>query len=216
MNRLKRCFSWLDINFEPIIIMILFLVMLSLITTQVIRRFVFGSGFAWGEEVAVILFAWIAFLGISYAFRNNRQISVDFLRNKLPEKGRKILVVVVDIVMVMLMITLLRGAITNTMSIALHGDNMQSVPVTLNVLYVSAIVGPSLSILRIIQSLVWKIKRYNASYELFLNKGGSYSGASHICFMPKSFKEELDAKCCPETIREEAVKLYRSKGGNDK
>lgn len=216
MSGLKRFIKWLDINFEPIIIMILFLTMTTLITVQVITRFTLGSGFAWGEEVAVILFVWIAFLGISYAFRNNRQISVDFARNKLPVKARKILVIMVEISMVALMIILLRGAIANSRAIALYGDNLQAVPITLNVLYFAAIIGFALSIMRIVQSIVWKIRRFNASYELFLNKGGYYSGASHICFMPKAFKEELDTKCCPDTIQEEAVKLYRTSGGDEK
>ncbi len=68
-------FVWLCF-LEPLLIMVIFIAMTCLICLQVILRFFMGSGFAWGEEFATFMFVWLCFPGISYAFRNNRQISV--------------------------------------------------------------------------------------------------------------------------------------------
>ena len=213
MSSLKKGLKWLDINLEPLFIMVIFIVMTCLITIQVIKRFVYGSGFAWGEEFSVFMFVWIVFLGISYAFRNNRQIGVDFLRDRLPEKLRKILVVAVEISMLVLMCVFLTGAVSNVQAVAKFGDKVQSVPITLNVLYFAAVSGYTLSLIRLIQSIIWKIKRFNASYELFLNRGGLYSGASDIFFMPLEYKEAMDSKRITELIEEEALGLYKKNRG---
>lgn len=214
MSSLKKLIKWLDINLEPIFIMVIFIVMTTVITVQVLKRFLFGSGFAWGEEFSIYMFVWISFVGISYAFRNNRQISVDFLRNKFPEMPRKVIVIVVELSMLILMGIFLKGAIFNVQAIAKFGDKAQSVAISLNYLYYSAVVCYSLSMVRLTQSIVWKVKRFNASYELFLNRGGLYSNVSKICFMPKSYKEEMDSKRDIETLREEELGLYKkSRGG---
>jgi TRAP-type C4-dicarboxylate transport system permease small subunit len=213
MSSAKKILKWLDINLEPLFIMVIFIVMTSLITLQVIKRFIYGSGFAWGEEFSVFMFVWIVFLGISYAFRNNRQIGVHFLRDLLPEKIRKVLVVFVEISMFVLMLVFLKGAISNVQAVAKFGDKVQSVPISLNILYYAAVSGYSLSLVRLVQSVVWKVKRFNASYELFLNQGGLYSGASTIFFMPKEYREAMESKCVTEVLEEEALGLYKKNRG---
>lgn len=213
MSSLKKGLKWLDINLEPLFIMIIFIVMTGLITLQVIKRFIYGSGFAWGEEFSVFMFVWIVFLGISYAFRNNRQISVNFLRDMLPEKIRKVLVIFVEASMLVLMIVLLKGAISNVQAVAKFGDKVQSVPITLNVLYYAAVSGYGLSLIRLVQSIVWKVKRFNASYDLFIDQGGIYSGANNIFFMPEEYKKALESKCVAELLEEEALGLYKKNRG---
>ena len=144
---MKKTLKWLDINFEPLLIMVIFIAMTCLICLQVILRFFMGSGFAWGEEFATFMFVWLCFLGISYAFRNNRQISVDFLRNMLSEKPRKALVLLIDVSMLVLMGLFLYGAVQNVMTAAKYNDMAASVQVSLNVCYTAAVVGYFLSMI---------------------------------------------------------------------
>jgi TRAP-type C4-dicarboxylate transport system permease small subunit len=218
MSELKKVIKWIDINAQPIFIMIMFIAMTCLIIIQVILRFFFGSGFAWGEEVAVYLFVWTTLVSISYAFRNNRQINVEFLKDLLPQKIRRVLMIIIDISMIIVLTFFLRGSITNVITIAKYGDTAVALPVTLNVLYAAAVVGWTLSIARILQTLVWKIKRFNASYELFVNFGGVYSGTNDICFTPKRFRDELESNLNPDVVREEKEKLYlkNNRGGGNK
>lgn len=218
MSEVKKVIKWIDINAQPIFIMIMFIAMTCLIVVQVILRFFFGAGFAWGEEVAVYLFVWTTLVSIAYAFRNNRQINVEFIKDLLPEKARKVLMIIIDISMIIVLTLFLRGSITNVVTIAKYGDTAVAMPVSLNVLYASALVGWSLSIVRILQTLFWKIKRFNASYELFVNFGGIYSGTNDICFTPKRFRDELESSLNPDVVREEREKLYlkNNRGGGNK
>lgn len=218
MSDLKKVIKWIDINAQPIFIMIMFIAMTCLIVVQVILRFFFGSGFAWGEEVAVYLFVWTTLVSIAYAFRNNRQINVEFIKDMLPEKARRGLMILIDIAMIIVLTIFLRGSITNVVTIAKYGDMAVAMPVSLNVLYAAPLLGWSLSIVRILQTLVWKIKRFNASYELFANFGGIYSGTNDICFTPKRFHDELELNLNPDVVREEKEKLYlkKNRGGGNK
>ena len=210
---MKQTLKWLDINFEPLLIMVIFIAMTCLICLQVILRFFMGSGFAWGEEFATFMFVWLCFLGISYAFRNNRQISVDFLRNMLPEKPRKALVLLIDVSMLVLMGLFLYGAVQNVMTAAKYNDMAASVQVSLNVCYTAAVVGYFLSMIRLLQTIVWKIRHFGASYELFENRGGLYSGATKICFMPKYFRDDEEQHMNAELVEEE--KKYSHEGGKE-
>ncbi len=211
---MKKLIRFIDINFEPIILMVSFLVMMTLISVQVFLRFIMGSGFAWGEEVSTFLFVWIVFTGISYAFRNNRQISVDFLKNLLPESIRKILTLIIEISMLVMVIILLTGAWSIVQNAALFGDKAAALPISLNWLNGAAVYGFVLSAIRIIQSIIWKLRRFGASYELYMNVGGTYSGAAEICFMPQSYRDEVINHSNPDCIEEEK-KYSGDKGGNE-
>lgn len=201
---MKKAIKWLDINFEPILIMVVFIVMSCLITLQVILRFFMGSGFAWGEEISKYMFVWITFLSIPYGFRNNRQISVNFLRDKIPETARKILVLVIDVTMLVLMGIYLKGAMGNYTSAANYGDLMNSISVSMTYVYAAALVGWGLSILRIAQTIIWRVRRFKAPYELFLNFGGNYSGYLDISFMPKHLRDNEKALLSADLLEAEA------------
>ncbi len=207
---MKKALKWLDVNFEPVLIMVVFIIMTLLLTLQVILRFLFDEGFAWAEEFATFMFVWICFLGISYAFRNNRQITVAFIRDFLPEKARKILVLLIDFSMLAIMIIFLIGAISNVQNTAEFNDLAISIPITMNVAYAAALVGYSLSMLRIVQTIIWKIRRFNASFDLFFNRLGVYNNALDVCFMNKAVREDEMSQIDPQVAEE--AKKYRKEG----
>lgn len=61
---MKKFLRWLDINFEPLCMTVMFYLMSGLMVLQVILRFAFHTGFAWGEEVSRFIFVWLVFLSI--------------------------------------------------------------------------------------------------------------------------------------------------------
>ena len=64
----------------------------------------------WTEEAARVLFITSVFLGIAVAILERRHIVVDFLFNKLPPRGRAFVRLVFDLAILVLLISLLRGA----------------------------------------------------------------------------------------------------------
>jgi TRAP-type C4-dicarboxylate transport system permease small subunit len=58
---------------------------------QVIARFVFSAPIVWAEEFAVLMFAWITFLGAAAVQADDSHLSIDTLRGALPPRGRAVL-----------------------------------------------------------------------------------------------------------------------------
>lgn len=199
---MKKILKWLDVNLEPIFMLGLSLSIILLICTQVILRFAFGAGFAWGEEFATFMFVWCSFIGISYASRNNRHIGMNYLRMALPEKPMKVLMILVDLGIIALLFVLFQAAMKNSMNVIKFNEKAVSMPITMNWLYGAAIVGYFLIIFRTLQSFIWKIRRFKASVDLFSNEEGVYSYADEVFFMPEKYKDSFRAKRRPEVIEE--------------
>lgn len=47
---------------------------------QVFMRYVLGAPISWAEEFAVLVFAWLIFLGAAYVQRDDSHLSIDSLR----------------------------------------------------------------------------------------------------------------------------------------
>lgn len=203
---MKKILKWLDVNLEPIMLATVFFAILILVVVQVILRFFFSAGYAWGEEVARYLFVWLCFLGISYASRNNKHMDVAYLRNVVPVPARKVIMITSDVLALILFGYLLSAAVATVKTTATYGDMAISIAISKNYVYASAVVGYFLAIIRTIQTMVWKIKRFGCTYELFTNSKGMYSGANNICFATQHYRDEMDAEIRPEVIAEELAR----------
>lgn len=61
------------------------LVMIVIILYQVFSRQVLQSTPSWAEELSLLLFVWVSFLGIAYGFRKKLHIGVGFLVGMFPK-----------------------------------------------------------------------------------------------------------------------------------
>jgi C4-dicarboxylate transporter DctQ subunit len=59
--------------------------------TQVVLRYVFDSGIIWALEANTYLFGWLVLVGLSIGVRTNSHIAVDFVSERLPARGRRIM-----------------------------------------------------------------------------------------------------------------------------
>jgi TRAP-type C4-dicarboxylate transport system permease small subunit len=66
-------------------------VMSLAIFIQVLCRVFLGTAIVWAEEFAVLLFAWMIFLGAAYGQRNDSHLSIDTLRNMLGHRAQVVL-----------------------------------------------------------------------------------------------------------------------------
>lgn len=81
MNLLK---SFLK-NIDDWIAVVSLASIILLVGANVILRYVFSKPIAWTEEVTLILFVWLIFVGMSTAMKNKTHIGVDYFVNKLPK-----------------------------------------------------------------------------------------------------------------------------------
>lgn len=75
---------------EEWIMSLMLLGMTALAFMQVVRRYVFNTGFPWTLELTMVLFAFMIFVGISYGVRVGSHIGVDAVVNLLPAKAHRL------------------------------------------------------------------------------------------------------------------------------
>ncbi|HEX8885672.1 MAG TPA: TRAP transporter small permease [Noviherbaspirillum sp.] len=79
--RLERLVEWL--------MALALAIMVVLVFGNVVLRYAFGSGLAWAEEVARLMFVWLIFLGAILALRHHAHIGVEMLQQRLSPKARR-------------------------------------------------------------------------------------------------------------------------------
>ncbi len=187
---MKRAIQWLDKNFEPIIMSAVFYIMTLLIVMQVVLRFGFKSGFSWGEEVARFIFVWLMFFSFSYATRNQRHIRINALVDHIPIIAKRIIYVVVDVMFLVFVLFVAKAAVGVAESIIEYGDMAVTIKVSMNILYGAGLVGFVLMSIRLVQSIVWKLRHFRAPFEIFENYTGVYSGAYDMVLVTESILKE--------------------------
>lgn len=187
---MRNILPWLDRNFEPLIIVFLFYSVVVLITMQVILRFGFDSGFAWSEEASRFIFIWLMYFCFSYATRNSSHIKISFFLDILSPKLKKVMMIIVDLLFLAFSVILLLSAIQICQSIFEYGDQAVTINISMNVVYGAGVIGFLLMTIRLVQRLIWKIKRFSDSVEVFENEGSYYTGADKLFLLPKNKEEE--------------------------
>ena len=77
------------------------LAVLTLVTfAAVIMRYVLKAPLLWQEEAQAFCQVWMIFLGASVAFRQGSIVAIEMVVDALPEKGKKIMEYVVDMIVI--------------------------------------------------------------------------------------------------------------------
>lgn len=143
--------NWLNRNLEAVIGGFLLAMVVSLITIQVVMRYIFESSLSWSEELTLWSFIWFIWIGISYAFKERKHVKVTFFQGLFPEKVQKVTEVIIDVVIVVFLAMLIYHSLKliNLPYVASQRSVVLGLPIP--VLYASAPIGAALSIFRIVQ-----------------------------------------------------------------
>lgn len=107
MNRLN-----LNLLFRSIeALMAFFLaVMIVLVFTNVVLRYVFSTGFEWSEEIARLCFIYLVYLGAIGAMRENQHLIIDSVLSRIPDIWQKAIYFLVQAGIIWMMVVLTRGS----------------------------------------------------------------------------------------------------------
>lgn len=83
---------------------ILFVALLATVFTQVFARFLLPKAPPWTEELSRFIFVWLVGLAAPLALKNNGFVFVDVLTNKLNDKTKRILFIIINIMLLVLFI----------------------------------------------------------------------------------------------------------------
>ncbi len=66
---------------------------------QVFNRFVLKAPLAWSEDLAMLLFQWMVFLGAALGVRRMRHFGIELVAKQLPARARRVLELAVPVIM---------------------------------------------------------------------------------------------------------------------
>lgn len=89
------------------IITVLTICLTVVVFLQVLFRHFFSYSFIWGEEVSILCFTWIVFLGTCIGIREGTHFTVDVYPDSLPEKWNKRLGILANLLVILASIVLI-------------------------------------------------------------------------------------------------------------
>jgi len=138
-----------------IILCILLSAIVIITFTQVLFRYVFQFSLAWTEELARFVFLWLASLSIAYAFKMRSHFSLTFLMDKIKDKQKTKLYIIVNSLMLLFLIVFVWQAVEYNLSVI---DQIgPSTGLSMSIPYSSSIVGGLLMIYYVVKDFLKKI-----------------------------------------------------------
>ena len=124
---------------------------------QVFNRFVLKAPLAWSEDLAMLLFQWVAFLGAAIGVKRMRHFGIELVVKKFPEKVHRRIELVIPVVMGIVALNMI------TEGIKLIGFNKNRVYSSMNLTYTWTYLAIPVSGCLMILYLVWhEVGRWRA------------------------------------------------------
>jgi len=96
---LENIVEWTSMGFVVALTVVVFL--------QVFNRFVLKAPLAWSEDLAMLLFQWVVFLGAAVGVRRLRHFGIDLVVKKLPARMRRSIDLIVPFIVGIVALTMI-------------------------------------------------------------------------------------------------------------
>ena len=126
-------------------------VLVFLTFVQVVGRYVFGQSYGWIEELSIVILCWAAWATACLLLRDNRHLMVNVMVDRLPEKYRRLVRLLMGIVVFFFLLIVIyasKGTIE-----AMAGITFISFPLPINIKFFSVPVGAALLAYYLIRGL---------------------------------------------------------------
>lgn len=156
-----RVLKWLNENIEEYILMGLLIFMVGMMGVQVTMRYLFNASLTWSEELTRYAFVWSAFISVSYCIKRHISIKIDQFLHLMPETVQRVILSINKVIMLAFFSYMLYYAVLVVKSTYLSNQLSAALGVPIYLVQVSTVIGFSLAILRLIQSLLGVLKSPN-------------------------------------------------------
>lgn len=152
MKENKLVYFWNHL--EEMILVPSFMFTTALIFVQVIMRKVFNNSLSWSEELTRYIYIWQTWLGVAYAVQTGSHLRITMIRDKLPEKGKQILEILVRIIWVGFAIFVAYQGVQAIKTVMSFGQKSSALRVPMQYCYLSIPVGMILMSVRLIEKTI--------------------------------------------------------------
>ncbi|MEO8136455.1 MAG: TRAP transporter small permease [Betaproteobacteria bacterium] len=119
---------WLE-HLEEGLIAFLMAAMTLVTFMQVIARYIFNYSFVWAQELTIVMFAWLIFIGMSFGVRVGAHIGIDILIRALSKPAARVVGMIAAVLCIAYALVLAFGGFTYVRKIYDVGILMQDMPV---------------------------------------------------------------------------------------
>ena len=102
----KSLFKRILTNLDAVICGATLTLCVILVNANVSFRYFLNNPIKWTDEVVTSLFIWTVFMGSAYAHRKHAHLGVDIVVNLIPNKPRKTIEFVMDIIQILILVLL--------------------------------------------------------------------------------------------------------------
>jgi len=160
VEKMKKILSFLDDNLEAIFISIMMGYFVIVTILQVVFRFVLKIPAAWTEETARYAFIWMTYVGSAYATKKSTHIRVDVLDNYVGKSGKEILWWISQLLFFVFASVVTKIGIEMLISLQTKPQTSPALKIPMQWIYACLPVGMGLTIIRLIQNFVIRIRGY--------------------------------------------------------
>jgi TRAP-type C4-dicarboxylate transport system permease small subunit len=93
------------------VVALILAVMTISISIYIVLRYFFSITFVWSDEITMILFVYLVFLSIPIALRMNEHVTIDWFVSRFPQKPKKLIMILVDLLMFIIIYLFLTNSI---------------------------------------------------------------------------------------------------------
>lgn len=154
--------KWLDEHFEETLLIILLIMISCVELLQVIVRNVsWFRAFTWPEEFCRFCWIWSVFLSLPYTIRKAGMLRVSVLLDFFPDKGKKMISIIVDLLTAACMLILGINSIEVVRKIMASGETSPAMVWPMWIVYSIMIVGFTGGFLRGMQQVCLHVRGFN-------------------------------------------------------
>ena len=149
-------------NFEGYCCAVLLAVMTVVVFLQVVFRFVIKASLPWSEELSRYLQVYITYFGCAYGIKTGAHLGVDAFTYLLPEKGRRVLNIIVMLGSMVICALIMKFGWDIVMSQIQSGQLSSAMRIPMWTIYIAIPVGMALCVVRYIIEIIKAVRNLNA------------------------------------------------------
>lgn len=161
-------FSSIDrilINFERIVVGMGLLLITGIIFINVVFRHVLGEPFVWAEELTRYILVWITFIGGSMCVRNASHVTMDVVFNRLPEKIKKYLFLIINLMGTGISLFLMFYGINMVLDLMKTGQISPTIEIPMYWVYIGVPLGSFLMAKNFLHLFIINLKEKEIKYK---------------------------------------------------
>lgn len=159
--------KWLDEHFEEAIMVVLLALISCVMMAQIIARNVVNS-MTWPEEFSRYCYIWTVFLSLGYTIKKGNMLKVGIIMDLLPQKVRRTIEILVNIIILAVFVVFFRYSITYTNILRTTGQLSPAMQIPMWIMYLSTIIGFGLASIRSAQEIVSNVRNFNVKAQTTL------------------------------------------------